>query len=252
MAQQVIESRPPEEPSEAEQTPGRKPMPFFPDFALIEAITALCFLVVLLVIAGVTKPALEEAADPTTSGYVPRPEWYFLWAFQMLKYFPGDMEVIGTFVIPTVLIGLLVALPFIDRRERPHRLFPGTRPVRLWPRLVALVAMGGLGLLTWLAFTAPVPMTREARHLTPAEAAGQAIYERLGCSTCHTIGEVGGDRGPELTTFGTKPDAQERVLLHFTGIGGPPESTMPGYQLTEAELRSLAAFLLSQKGDQGA
>jgi len=251
MAQQVFEPSPPED-VEAEQTPGRKPMPFFPDFALIEAITALCFLVVLLVIAGLTKPALEETADPTASGYVPRPEWYFLWAFQMLKYFPGEQEVIGTFVIPVVLIGLLVALPFLDRRERPHPLFPGTRPVRVWPRLVALVAMGGLFALTWLAFTAAVPMTRESRHLTAAEAAGQAVYERLGCSTCHTIGDAGGDRGPDLTTFGTKSDAQERVLLHFTGIGGPPESTMPGYQLTEAELRSLAAYLLNQKGDEGA
>ncbi len=252
MAQQVIEPGPQEGAQKVEEAAGRKPMPFFPDFALIEAITALCFLVVLLVIAGLTEPALEEAADPTAAGYVPRPEWYFLWAFQMLKYFPGEAEVVGTFVIPSVLIGLLVALPFLDRRERPHPLLPGTRPVRLWPRLVALAAMGGLGALTWLAFTAPAPMTREPRHLTPAEAAGQAIYERLGCSTCHTIGDAGGDRGPALTTFGTKADAQERVLLHFTGIGGPPESTMPGYQLTEAELRSLAAYLLSQKGDEGA
>jgi menaquinol-cytochrome c reductase cytochrome b/c subunit len=231
--------------------PTRKPMPFFPDFALIEAITALCFLVVLLVIAALTEPTLEGRADPTASGYVPRPEWYFLWAFQMLKYFKGESEVLGTFVIPVVLIGLLVTLPFIDRREHPHPLLPHTRPVRLWPRLVALVAIAGLGTLTWLAYTAATPMTREGTTLTAAEAAGQSIYERFGCSTCHTIGDVGGDRGPELTTFGTKPDAQERVLLHFTGIGGPPQSLMPGYQLSEAELRSLAAYLLSLKGEVG-
>lgn len=248
MAQQVIEPGP---HGEVESPPGRKPMPFFPDFALIEAITALCFLVVLVVVAALTEPSLEETADPTASGYVPRPEWYFLWAFQMLKYFKGEAEVLGTFVVPAVVIGLLVAVPFIDRRARPHALFPGTRPVRLWPRLVALVAMIGLGALTWLAFTAEVPMTREGRNLTAAEAAGQSLYDRFGCSTCHTVGDVGGDRGPELTSFGTRPDAQERVLLHFTGIGGPPESTMPGYQLSEAELRSLAAYLLSLKGDEG-
>lgn len=231
--------------------PTRKPMPFFPDFALIEAITALCFLVVLLVIAALTEPTLEGRADPTASGYVPRPEWYFLWAFQMLKYFKGESEVLGTFVIPVILMGLLFTLPFIDRREHPRPLLPRTRPVRLWPRLVALVAIAGLGMLTWLAFTAATPMTREGTTLTAAEAAGQSIYERFGCSTCHTIGGVGGDRGPELTAFGTKPDAQERVLLHFTGIGGPPQSLMPGYQLSEAELRSLAAYLLSLKGEVG-
>lgn len=249
MAQQVVEPGPKEPVGSA---PGRKPMPFFPDFALIEAITALGFLVVLLVVAALTEPSLEETADPTASGYVPRPEWYFLWAFQMLKYFPGEAEVLGTFVIPAVLIGLLVGLPFIDRRARPRPLLPGTRPVRLWPRLVALSAIAGLGALTWLAFTAEVPMTREGRHFTAAEAAGQSLYERFGCSTCHTIGDVGGNRGPELTAFGTQADAQERVLLHFTGIGGPPESTMPGYQLSEAELRSLAAYLLSLEGDEGA
>jgi len=224
-------------------------MPFFPDFALIEAITALCFLVVLLVIAGVTKPALETTADPTASGYVPRPEWYFLWAFQMLKYFKGESEILGTFVLPVVVIGLLFSLPFLDRRERPRPLLPRTRPVRLWPRLVALLAISGLGTLTWLAFTAPSPMTRLGTLLTAAETAGRSIYERFGCSTCHTIGEAGGDRGPVLTAFGLKPDAQQRVLLHFTGIGGPPESVMPGYQLSEAELRSLAAYLLSLKGE---
>ncbi|HZD16630.1 MAG TPA: cytochrome c, partial [Actinomycetota bacterium] len=160
-------------------------------------------------------------------------------------------EVIGTVVLPVVVIGLLVAVPFIDRGERPHPLFPGTRPIRFWPRLVALGAMLGLGTLTWLAYTAPAPMTREGRHLSAAEAAGQALYERFGCSTCHTIGDTGGDRGPELSRFGLKPDASERVLLHFTGIGGPPESMMPGYQLSEAELRSLAEYLLSLRGDEG-
>ena len=237
---------------ELEETPGRKPMPFFPDFALIEAITALAYLVVLVIIAGVTKPSLEETADPTAAGYVPRPEWYFLWAFQALKYFKGEAEMIGTFIIPTIAIGLLLAVPFIDRRERPRPLLPGTRPVRIWPRFVALAVILGLGYLTYLGLTAPSPMTREGSKLTAAEAAGQAIYEKLGCSTCHTIGDAGGSRGPELTAFGVKPDATERVLLHFTGIGGPPDSVMPGYQLSEAELRSLAAYLLSLRSDEGA
>lgn len=236
---------------ELEETPGRRAMPFFPDFALIEAITALAYLVVLVIIAGVTRPSLEETADPTAAGYIPRPEWYFLWAFQALKYFKGDSEMLGTFVIPVIAIGLLVAVPFIDRRERPRPLLPGTRPVRVWPRFVALGVIIGLGYLTFLGLTAPSPMTREGSKLTAAEAAGEAIYTKLGCSTCHTIGDVGGSRGPGLTTFGVKPDATERVLLHFTGIGGPPESVMPGYQLSEAELRSLAAYLLSLKGDGG-
>ena len=76
-----------EEPEHAHDQNEEPSMPFFPDFALREALTALAFLCVLLVVASVTTPPLEEMADPNASGYVPRPEWYFLWMFQGLKYF---------------------------------------------------------------------------------------------------------------------------------------------------------------------
>jgi quinol-cytochrome oxidoreductase complex cytochrome b subunit len=250
MAHQISEPSGPVAPT-SDPARGRMPMPFFPDFALIEAITALCYLVVLLIVAAITEPTLEGPADPTASGYIPRPEWYFMWAFQSLKYFKGESEMIGTFIVPMIAIGLLVALPFLDRRERPRPLFRGTRPIRKWPRLVAVVVMAGLGGLTYLAMSSENPMTRASVQLTPAEEAGQALYDKLGCSTCHTVSEVGGGRGPDLSAFGNQPDANERVLLHFTGIGTAPESVMPGYQLSEAELRSLAAYLLSLKGQEG-
>jgi quinol-cytochrome oxidoreductase complex cytochrome b subunit len=227
---------------------GRRPMPFFPDFALIEAITALVFLVVLVIIASVTEPSLESSADPTASGYVPRPEWYFLWVFELLKYFKGESEVIGTFVLPVIVIGLLVGLPFLDRRERTRALLPGTRQVRLWPRIAAGLAIVAIGSLTLTAMASESPMTSEGTDLTPTQAAGMALYERLGCSSCHTIADAGGDRGPELTTFGTNTDASERVLLHFTGIREAPGSVMPGYQLSDSELSSLGEYLMSLKG----
>lgn len=237
-----------DEAPEVGQQGERRPMPFFPDFALVEAITALVFLVVLVVIASITKPTLESAADPSASGYVPRPEWYFLWVFQALKYFKGETEVIGTFVLPLVVIGLMVALPFIDRRERARPLLPKTRPVRLWPRIVAALAITVIVGLTLSAMAASSPMTREGSDLTPAQAAGRALYERLGCSSCHTIAGAGAERGPDLTDFGLNADASQRVLLHFTGIREAPGSVMPGYQLSDSELSSLAEYLMSLKG----
>jgi ubiquinol-cytochrome c reductase cytochrome b subunit len=244
------------EPSESDRhgerdpldVPGRKPMPFFPDFALIESLAALLLLVGLILVASLTHPSLEEVADPTASGYVPRPEWYFMWLFQMLKYFKGESEVIGTFVLPTVLVGLLLALPFIDRRERPRPLFRGTRPIRLWPRLAAAGAMLAIGTLTVLAVRAATPMGVQAEPLTSAERAGQAIFTKMGCGSCHTIAGVGGTNGPDLTLLGTRSDARERVLLHFSGISTGPGSIMPGYQLSPTELEQLSAYLLSLKG----
>lgn len=224
-------------------------MPFFPDFALREALVALLFISILMIFASVTKPPLEAGADPSSAGYVPKPEWYFLWLFQTLKYFKGDMEPIGTFVLPMVGIGLLVSVPFIDRRQRRLRpLLPKTRPVRLWPRLMAAAVMVGIASLTVAAFTSATPMTADGPQLTAVEAAGQALFGKMGCATCHSLDGAGGTRGPDLTAFGRSQNAENRVLLHFTGIGAGSGSIMPGYQLSDEELSSLAAYLLSLKG----
>ena len=227
--------------------PGRKPMPFFPDFALIESLAALVLLVVLIVVASLTRPSLEEVADPTSSGYVPRPEWYFLWLFQTLKYFKGEYEVIGTFVLPTVVIALLIALPFIDRRERARPLLPHTRPVRLWPRLVAAGSLITIVSLTMLAAQSALPMGSQVAPLTGPAAAGKALFDKMGCASCHSIAGVGGTRGPDLTTFGSRADARERVLLHFSGVTTTDSSIMPGYELAPEELEALSTYLLSLK-----
>ncbi len=64
---------------------------------------------------------LDAPADPSSADYPARPEWFFLCMYQMLKYFPGNREVIGTFVIPSALLGILIVLPFFDR-VLPRRL----------------------------------------------------------------------------------------------------------------------------------
>lgn len=244
----TITSEPEGRERDAAEVPGRRPMPFYPDFALMEAIVALGFLVVLLLLASLTKPSLEEVADPTASGYVPRPEWYFMWLFQTLKYFKGGMEAVGTFLLPTIAIGLLLAVPFIDRRQRRlHKLLPKTRPVRVWPRALGAVLIGTIATLTFVAYTTPTVAPGAKHELTEVEMAGQAIFEKMGCSSCHAIGGVGGTRGPDLTNFASEPDAKNRVLLHFSGIR-TGDSMMPGYQLSDAELSSLAAYLLTLKG----
>jgi ubiquinol-cytochrome c reductase cytochrome b subunit len=221
--------------------------PFFPDFILLEALTALVALVVLLVLASMTDPELDATADPSASGYIPRPEWYFLWVFQILRYFKGEMEILGTFVVPALFVGFLAVLPFLDRREaHPRPLLPRTRPVRLWPRMVGAGLMTVIGALTLMGMNTHIPVTAEP-ELTDIQAVGAALYDKMGCSSCHAIAGEGGTRGPDLTDFGSRADARERVLLHFGSVAADPESIMPGYELSTEELRALAEYLLSLK-----
>ena len=135
--------------------------PFYPDQVFEDVVGMLILFVVLAVVALSVPVPLEDVADPTNADYDPRPEWYFLFLFQLLKYFQGPFEVIGTFVIPTVGMVLLLLLPFLDRSERAV----------LWKRPVALtvttVSVAGIVLLTILGASSPKLETQETPQ--PAE-----------------------------------------------------------------------------------
>ena len=70
---------------------------------------------ILFMMAIAVRVPLEHLADPTDTSYIPRPEWYFLFLFQILKAFRGPLEVVGTVVLPTLAILALILTPFIDR-----------------------------------------------------------------------------------------------------------------------------------------
>lgn len=146
----ALEERTPPDAAVAVTGPRR----FFPDLFVIEAAVALGMLVALVVVAALTKTPLEEAASRDAAGYVPRPEWYFLWFFQLLKYFKGSLEPIGTVLVPVLGVALLLAVPFIDRRPaRTKAILGRTRPIRLTPRVIALVVVAVLLTLTVVAAT---------------------------------------------------------------------------------------------------
>lgn len=123
--------------------------PFFPDQVFEDVVGMFILFVVLACAAFFAEVPLEKVADPTNANYDPRPEWYFLFLFQLLKYFQGPFEIIGTFVIPTVGMLLLLFLPFLDRSERKVL---WKRPIALTVTTVSVVAIVGL---TILGATAP-------------------------------------------------------------------------------------------------
>jgi ubiquinol-cytochrome c reductase cytochrome b subunit len=136
--------------------PGERP--YFPGLALKEALAALALLAVLILLAALTEATLEAVADPNATAYVPRPEWYFLWLFQLLKYFGGSFEVVGVVLVPAGLVALLLAVPLIDRwTPRTRALVPGGRPVRVAPRLLAAAFLALVLALTVLAVGSAPP-----------------------------------------------------------------------------------------------
>ena len=128
----------------------RSGKPFYPDQLFEDAVAILILFIVLASMAIFVPVPLEELADPTDASYDPRPEWYFLFLFQLLKYFEGPLEVVGTFVIPTVGFILLLLLPFLDKKEERISLLK--RPVALTVTCLSVVL---IVLLTILGAIAP-------------------------------------------------------------------------------------------------
>ncbi len=115
---------------------------FWPDQVLKDAVACLAVLAaVLFLIVRNHGADLGAPADPSEPFSAARPEWYFLFLFQFLKYFPGGTELIGAIIIPTVLIGIIFLMPFLGKWKLGHRFNLGL----LW----ALLA--GVALLTYLA-----------------------------------------------------------------------------------------------------
>jgi mono/diheme cytochrome c family protein len=193
-------------------------VPFFPDILFKDAVIALLVFLALITLAALLGAPLEAKADPAGSAYNPRPEWYFLFLFQFLKYFPGSLEVIGAFIVPTLLILGLLALPFLDRSPRRH--FAG-RPV-----IMAVTGILGLGIavLSVLALRETPPPAQLAQGDQTA-----ALYT-ANCAACH---------GPSISVpVGTN--------LHAIIAQGKHEG-MPAWasDLSTDQIDALAGFILS-------
>jgi ubiquinol-cytochrome c reductase cytochrome b subunit len=115
---------------------------FWPDQVLKDAVACLAvLLVIVFFIVRYRGAELGAPADPSEPYSAARPEWYFLFLFQFLKYFPGGTEIWGAIVIPTILMGILFAMPILGRWKLGHRFNIGF--------LCALLV--GAGVLTYLA-----------------------------------------------------------------------------------------------------
>jgi ubiquinol-cytochrome c reductase cytochrome b subunit/menaquinol-cytochrome c reductase cytochrome b/c subunit len=209
--------------------------------------------------AGVLGPEYAEKADPATTSFTPRPDWYFYFLFYLLRIFKWpDTVVLATVGIPTILIMLLLALPFFDRRTE-RRL--SRRPVAI---VAAVLVVLSMGVLTWKGATASEFLASDApllaeefqkeNNLPDAAIPGAELFAASGCLNCHTyLGRGSSNLGaPDLTEEGLKNRGVEWQIAHLTNPGSKvPGSPMPSFALLGDEnLRNLAIFLEASKGPQ--
>src|SRR5579884_2522687 len=100
--------------------PGDEALPkkkFYPQQVFKDTVAIFIAFIILFTMAVAVRVPLEQLADPTDTSYTPRPEWYFLFLFQFLKFFNGPLEVVGSMVLPGVAVLLLLLVPFIDRSQ---------------------------------------------------------------------------------------------------------------------------------------
>jgi mono/diheme cytochrome c family protein len=199
----------------------KKGVPFFPDIIFSDVMVSFGIFLLLIALAYFIGAPLEARANPADTTYTPRPEWYFLFLFQLLKYFPGNLEVVGVIIIPTLVILALLLLPFLDRTSRRHFL---DRPV------VTGVTLFTLGAVVFLTIQATLETPPPAAVTSGDQTA--ALYA-ANCASCH----------------GDSIDVPPGTNLHDVIAQGKHEG-MPawGADLSTDQIDALVGFILSPDG----
>jgi mono/diheme cytochrome c family protein len=213
--------------------------PFFPYAVAKDSGMACIVLFTIILLSIVLGAELGPKADPTTTTYVPRPEWYFFFLFELLRVIkPSALTPMATIGIPTICMILLLLLPFYDRgpERRPER-----RPIATTAGILTIVAMA---YLTYLGASAGSPNQIDLKVAKQYEP-GKLVMAQSGCLACHKVGENGNDGpGPHLTEIADKlPKAAIRRTLEN------PTSPMPSYAgLPENKKAALVDFLSQLHG----
>jgi menaquinol-cytochrome c reductase cytochrome b/c subunit len=252
--------------------------PFYP-FAMfhdtVMSLLVVCVIVALTVIwkftaeeaptdeaSGWLGKLYDEKADPGTTNFVPRPDWYFYFLFYLLRIFKWpDSVILGTVGVPTVALILLLAFPFLDlRRERR----PLRRPVAVVAAILTVISMGTL---TYKGATAKESLGAENLTLVStwqkqegfsgnAQAiAGAKIFAQVGCLNCHTYLGAGTPNlgAPDLSAIG---QSSNRGVQGFADYVADPSkfgnNVMPKFGgqagLGDENLKRLGTFLELSKG----
>jgi mono/diheme cytochrome c family protein len=226
---------------------------FFPDIVYKDMIVSFGLFLLLLGLATFVGVKPEPPADPSDANYVPRPEWYFLFLFQLLKYFPGKIEWVGTTVVPILAVLALLLLPFYDRS-----------PFRHWRKRKLGLSIMSLGVIAIVVLTLLAVVSTPAQEEFSSSfsvidqiVAGQDLYS-IECVECH--GSEG--EGGEITTVEglegvvvapmNAPDfiytRTDRTIFNVIDygqqdLGMPPFGMAYGGELQRADIDAIVTFI---------
>ncbi|GIQ67577.1 menaquinol-cytochrome C reductase [Xylanibacillus composti] len=256
---------------------------FVPNFLLKEWMVGAVVMVGYMMLVISHPSPLGYPADPTNTSFIPMPDWYFLFLYQLLKYpYAADSFILlGTLVIPGLAFGGLLLAPFLDtgKERRFYR-----RPIASSLMLLSIIAVGYLTVVSWQHYQhelevngiipehikrhdellaaieagrpAPTPgQEPELAAIVDKDDEGFQIYQRSTCMTCH--GDELKGMPPQLPTLrgiGDKYSKEELLAIIEGGIGTMPAQYQQNLDqgLTDADIDLLADWLARQKSDAGA
>ncbi|NBI30493.1 menaquinol-cytochrome c reductase cytochrome b/c subunit [Chengkuizengella marina] len=249
---------------------------FVPNFLLKEWMVGSVFLVGFMILTMSHPSPLGYPADPTKTDFVPIPDWYFLFLYQLLKYpYTSDaFVVLGTLVLPGLLFGGLMLAPFLDtgKERRWYK-----RPIASSLMFLSLFAIVFLTMVSWQGYQheleelniipehieraekleagleVPGGKEEEPVAIVNKESEGYDIYQKSSCISCHAA-DLNGAVGPTLLGIGDKYSKEEITDIIINGFGnrmGPQLQQNLDAGLTEADLDTLAVWLAEQKAPAG-
>jgi ubiquinol-cytochrome c reductase cytochrome b subunit/menaquinol-cytochrome c reductase cytochrome b/c subunit len=223
--------------------------PFFPYAVGKDAAMACVVMACIITMSLVLGAELGSKANPTTTTYVPRPEWYFFFLFEVLRVVkPPSLVPLATIGVPTLGMILLFLLPFYDRgpERRPER-----RPIATITGIVVIAAMAFLtysganaGSPTAIELATPAAVKNAGGQTLATFEEGKLVVAQSGCLACHKIGDNGNDGpGPKLTNVGARIPRQgiARTLVN-------PTAPMPSFRnLPPKKFNAVVEFLSQLK-----